>query len=98
MAKKPTLNIAQMIHILYQIENLTGYTADELLDIFMGGNVSNDLKQLFLDTFTRIKNQPLDVGMNAALYLLIYKMIKKAATGSKLSGSIDMGFFYLKPI
>lgn len=95
-ANKPTLNIAQLIHVLYQIENLTGHSADELVDMIFSGNTTASVKTLFLDTFERVKNQPLDVGMNAALYAIIYKAAKKAI-GPRV-GSIDLVFFRLKPI
>lgn len=94
----PTLNIAQLIHIMYQIENLTGHSVDDLIDMIFSGNVSASFKQVFYDTFDRIKNDPLDVGANAFLYAVIFKLAKKAARKSKLSTKINMGFFYLQPI
>ena len=95
-SSKPTLNIAQLIHIIMQIENLTGKSVDDLINIFFSGNVSADLQTLFLDTFARIKNQPVDVGVNAVAYAIVYKYLKK--TAGPMAARIDMGFFYLKPI
>ena len=99
MAKKsykPTLNVAQLIHIIYQLENVTGHSVDDMIDMIISGNVSASLKQLILDTFERIKDDPLDVGLNAIVYSVIYKLLKR--NFSSVAGRIDCGFFYLKPI
>ena len=97
-AWKPTINIAQLIHIFYQIQNLTTHSVDELLDMLFSGNFSADVKQLILDTFNHIKDDPIDVGANAFIYLAIFKIAKKAARGTGLGGKVDFGFFYLQPI
>lgn len=94
--KKPTINIAMLIHLVKQIENLTGHSVDDLIDMLFRGNLSDDLKTLIMDTLDRIKNDPVDVGVNSALYALIYKLAKKQF--GPMVGRIDLGLFYLKPI
>ena len=97
MVKKPTLNLGQLIVTIKQLENVTGHSADELLDAFIGGgSVSDNMKQLFFDTFDRIKDDPIDVAINAVIYQLIYKLLKKQF--GSMAGRVDLGFFYLKPI
>ena len=93
---KPTINIAQLIHIMYQVENLTGHSIDELIDMLFSGNMTGNVKQVFMDTLARIKDEPFEVGGNAALYALIYKLAKKQF--GPMVGRIDFGFFYLKPV
>ena len=90
------MNVAQLVHTIYQFENLTGHSVDDVIDGLLSGNISQEIRQLVLDTFERVKNDPVDVGANAVLYALIYKALKKAIGGS--AGRIDLGLFYLKPI
>lgn len=94
--KKPTISIGQLILIFKQLENLD-IDIDQVLDaLFTGGNLSDTLKTQLMNAYERIRYEPVNTGVNASLYQIIYALAKK--NFGPMCKRADIGLFYLKAI